>query len=178
MKEDVEIQNIVASVNLHKELPLREITVNIEGTEYNPEQFPGLVLRLAKGKTALLFSSGKVVCTGGRSRDEVSSIVGMIIDKLKDNGVDISKKPDVEVQNIVSSGNLWDSLDLNNLAFKLENAEYEPEQFPGLVYQMPNSHITFLLFGTGKIVCTGAKNKKEIERAIEKLIKRIEKIEK
>ena len=72
---------------------------------------------------------------------------------------------------MVASGDIGMKLNLNTLAFKLENAEYEPEQFPGLVYKVPSSHITFLLFGTGKIVCTGAKNEGEIISAVNKLVK-------
>ena len=77
---------------------------------------------------------------------------------------------------MVASGDINMTLNLDKLAFKLENAEYEPEQFPGLVYKVPNSHITFLLFGTGKIVCTGAKNEREIKDAVKKLILTLKKI--
>ena len=131
---------------------------------------------MAKGKTTLIFSSGKIVCTGAKSEAEIKDIVKMVIKELKKVKINITKKPDITIQNMVASGDINMTLNLDKLAFKLENAEYEPEQFPGLVYKVPNSHITFLLFGTGKIVCTGAKNEKEIKDAVKKLILTLKKI--
>lgn len=172
------IQNVVASASLHHDIPLEKVTITLPNTEYNPEQFPGLVLRLAKGKTALIFSSGKIVCTGAKSETEVGETVKMIIKEMKKVKINIKKKPDITIQNMVASGDVNMTLNLDRLAFKLENAEYEPEQFPGLVYKVPNSHITFLLFGTGKIVCTGAKNEKEIKDAVKKLVVTLKKVNK
>jgi len=172
------IQNVVASASLHHDIPLEKVTITLPNTEYNPEQFPGLVLRLAKGKTALIFSSGKIVCTGAKSETEVGETVKMIIKEMKKVKIIIRKKPDITIQNMVASGDVQMPLNLDRLAFKLENAEYEPEQFPGLVYKVPNSHITFLLFGTGKIVCTGAKNEKEIKDAVTKLVVTLKKVNK
>ncbi|MCD6547397.1 MAG: TATA-box-binding protein [Nanoarchaeota archaeon] len=172
----IEIQNVVASASLHHDIPLEKVTITLPNTEYNPEQFPGLVLRLAKGKTALIFSSGKIVCTGAKSEKEVGETVKMIIKELKKVKINITKKPDISIQNMVASGDIGMTLNLDKLAFKLENAEYEPEQFPGLVYKVPNSHITFLLFGTGKIVCTGAKNEKEIKDAVLKLMRTLKRL--
>ncbi len=169
------VQNVVASASLHHDIPLEKVTITLPNTEYNPEQFPGLVLRIAKGKTSLVFSSGNIVCTGAKSEEEVGDIVRMVIKELKKVKINIRKKPDITIQNMVASGDVYMKLNLNKLAFKLENAEYEPEQFPGLVYKVPRSHITFLLFGTGKIVCTGAKNKKEINNAIKKLVATLKK---
>jgi transcription initiation factor TFIID TATA-box-binding protein len=165
------VQNVVASASLHHDIPLEKVTITLPNTEYNPEQFPGLVLRLAKGKTALIFSSGKIVCTGAKSEKEVGEAVKMIIKELRKVKIYITKKPEITIQNMVASGDIGMTLNLNKLAFKLDNAEYEPEQFPGLVYKVPSSHITFLLFGTGKIVCTGAKNEGEIISAVNKLVK-------
>ena len=72
----------------------------------------------------------------------------------------------IKIQNIVASGNIGMDLNLNTLAMKLENTEYEPEQFPGLVYKLPEEKATFLLFSNGKIVCTGTKSEKEVHEAI------------
>jgi transcription initiation factor TFIID TATA-box-binding protein len=176
MVKSLTIQNVVASASLHHDIPLEKVTITLPNTEYNPEQFPGLVLRLAKGKTALIFSSGKIVCTGAKSEAEVGEAVKMIIRELKKVKINITKKPLIAIQNMVASGDIGMTLNLNKLAFKLENAEYEPEQFPGLVYNVPNSHITFLLFGTGKIVCTGAKNEGEIKSAVNKLIRTLKEV--
>ncbi|PIO00046.1 TATA-box-binding protein [archaeon CG10_big_fil_rev_8_21_14_0_10_43_11] len=171
LKGDITVQNIVASVSLHVEIPLEKVSTEIKNTEYDPEQFPGLVFRIRDPKvSALLFSSGKVVCTGAKEREDINLAVQKIIEALKTIGVEVTKEPDIKVQNIVASGDIHMRLNLNQLVFDLKYAEYEPEQFPGLVYKLPHSHITFLLFGTGKIVCTGAVNIKEINEAVDTLV--------
>ncbi len=174
------IQNVVVSANLFKEIPLEKLAKKLPNTEYNPEQFPGLVLRLneEKGKriTALVFSSGKIVCTGTKGEGEVRKAVNNVIKELAKAGVKITKRPEISIQNMVASGDLGMSLNLNKLAFKLPTAEYEPEQFPGLVYKDVSMNIVFLLFGTGKIVITGAKNEKQIGEAVRKLYRMLKKL--
>ncbi len=174
MVEDVKVENVVASVTLSVDIPLEKMAMSLVNTEYNPEQFPGLVLRLKHiGITALVFSSGKLVCTGAKSEEMVETGVKEILKELAKIGITTTKKPEITIQNMVASGNLHLTLNLNKLAFKLPNAEYAPETFPGLVYKVPNSHITFLLFGTGRIVCTGAKNEDEVRSSVRELKKKI-----
>ena len=176
-KKDIKVVNIVVSTSLEHDIPLEKMAATLSNTEYNPEQFPGLVLRIKEPKTsALIFSSGKIVCTGARSMDKVEESISKIIKILEKMGIKIKIKPEIKIQNIVASGTVGMDLNLNELAMKLENTEYEPEQFPGLVYKVPDSHITFLLFGTGKIVCTGAKNETEIKSAVRNLVKTLKKL--
>ncbi len=176
MVEKISVQNVVASVDLHHDLPLEKIIATLPNTEYNPEQFPGLVLRLPNGRTALLFSSGRAVCTGAKSRADIERTVELIKKELAKVKIKITKKADIEIQNIVAAGDINMRLNLNKLAFKLENSEYEPEQFPGLVYKLPNSNLTFLLFGTGKIVCTGGRSLKEIKNGVKRLVKHLKEV--
>ena len=77
-KKEIKVVNIVVSTALEKDIPLEKMAATLPNTEYNPEQFPGLVLRIKDPKTsALIFSSGKVVCTGARSMEKVDeSIIG------------------------------------------------------------------------------------------------------
>ena len=71
-KKEIEIVNIVISSDLKKDIPLEKMAATLSNTEYNPEQFPGLVLRIKEPKTtALVFSSGKIVCTGAQNKKEV-----------------------------------------------------------------------------------------------------------
>ncbi len=173
MKRDIKVVNIVVSTSLGHDIPLEKMAAVLSNTEYNPEQFPGLVIRINEPKTsALIFSSGKVVCTGARSMDKVEESIRKIIKSLEKIGIKIKIKPVVVIQNIVASGTVGMDLNLNTLAMKLRNTEYEPEQFPGLVYKLVDKDIkaTFLLFSNGKVVCTGTKSEKEVNRALEKLI--------
>ena len=176
-KRDIKVVNIVVSTSLKHDIPLEKMAATLSNTEYNPEQFPGLVIRIKEPKTsALIFSSGKVVCTGARSMDKVEESIRKIIKSLEKINVKITVKPEIKIQNIVASGSVGMDLNLNTLAMKLENTEYEPEQFPGLVYKLAAAKATFLLFSNGKIVCTGTKSEKEVHAALDKLIENLKRV--
>ncbi len=176
-KKSIEIVNIVVSTALEKDIPLEKMAATLPNTEYNPEQFPGLVLRIKDPKTsALIFSSGKVVCTGARTLDAVDKSILQIIKSLKKMDIVVTIKPEITVQNIVASGSIGMDLNLNVLGVKLPNTEYEPEQFPGLVHKLKGTNATFLLFSNGKIVCTGTKTEEAVHEATDKLIENLEKI--
>ena len=166
------IENVVASTSLGQELDLNAIEDALEGAEYNPQQFPGLVYRLKEPKTAtLLFRSGKVVCTGAKSLDDVKVAIGKVKEDLKTAKIEIQIDPKIEVQNIVASSDLEQEINLNTVAITLglEKVEYEPEQFPGLVYRLDAPKVVVLLFGSGKMVCTGAKVPEDVDRAVDKI---------
>ena len=176
-KRDIKVVNIVVSTSLKHDIPLEKMAATLSNTEYNPEQFPGLVIRIKEPKTsALIFSSGKVVCTGARSMDKVEESIKKIIKSLEKINVKITVKPEIKIQNIVASGSVGMDLNLNTLAMKLENTEYEPEQFPGLVYKLAAAKATFLLFSNGKVVCTGTKSEKEVHAALDKLIENLKRV--
>ena len=171
---NLKVQNIVATTSLGKPVSLTKLARTQSNTEYNPEQFPGLVLRIKKPKSAVLvFSSGNLVCTGTKSVAQVKEVIKQVIKHIAKIGVRITDKPKVTVQNIVASGSIDLNLNLNVLALQLENTEYEPEQFPGLVYKLVDPTATFLLFSNGKLVCTGTKNKQQLEESIKQLNRNI-----
>jgi transcription initiation factor TFIID TATA-box-binding protein len=166
------VENIVASTRLADSLDLTAIAIALEGAEYEPEQFPGLIYRLKEPKTALLlFRSGKVNCTGGKSMDDVRKSIDIVIDLLDKVGIPIIKSPEIEIQNMVAVYDLGCELNLTAIAMSLglEGVEYEPEQFPGLVYRFKDPKVVTLLFGSGKIVLTGAKRTEDLDLAIETL---------
>jgi transcription initiation factor TFIID TATA-box-binding protein len=162
---------------LEHDIPLEKMAATLSNTEYNPEQFPGLVIRIKDPKTsALKFSSGNIVCTGARSLEKVDESIKKIIESLEKIGIKIKIKPKINVQNIVASGSIGMDLNLNTLAMKLDNTEYEPEQFPGLVYKLMEAKATFLLFSNGKIVCTGTKSEEMVHKAIDMLLINLNKV--
>ena len=175
-KVEIKIVNIVASSSLEKDIPLIKLAEALPNTEYNPEQFPGLVMRIKEPKTsALIFSSGKIVCTGAKSMSKVRESVKKIIQNVEKIKVKITVEPKIQVQNMVASGSIGMDLNLNALALELENTEYEPEQFPGLVYKLPSTRATFLLFSNGKIVCTGTRSESKLREAVALLVKVLQK---
>ncbi len=179
MAKGIRIVNMVVSTEFKHPLNLEKIASTLPNTEYNPEQFPGLVIRLKTPKSsALLFTTGRVVCTGAKTMKEVKEAIHKIMKLLEKVKVKITIEPEIHVQNMVASGALGFALNLNDLVMKLRNVEYEPEQFPGLVYKIKDPKASFLLFSNGKIVCTGVKSRKEAETAVEKLVETLEKAKK
>ncbi|MEK6891055.1 MAG: TATA-box-binding protein [Nanoarchaeota archaeon] len=177
MKSNLTVQNIVATASLGKPVSLTKLARTQTNTEYNPEQFPGLVLRIKKPKSAVLvFSSGNLVCTGTKSIAQVKEVITQVIKQLRRINVKITDKPKITVQNIVASGSIDLKLNLNFLALALKNTEYEPEQFPGLVYKLMEPNATFLLFSNGKLVCTGTKNKEQLDESMVILNKHIKEV--
>ncbi|MFA5313134.1 MAG: TATA-box-binding protein [Methanomassiliicoccales archaeon] len=168
----IKIENVVASTSLGEELDLQSIALALDGAEYEPEQFPGLIYRLKDPKTAtLLFRSGKVVCTGAKSLEHVKIAINKVAKQIEKTGIKVKTNPEVTVQNIVASSDLGQEINLNAIAISLglERVEYEPEQFPGLVYRIDVPKVVVLLFGSGKLVCTGARVPQDVEAAVNKI---------
>jgi transcription initiation factor TFIID TATA-box-binding protein len=170
VKAELSVENVVASATLNQKVDLNAVVKGYPGVEYRPEQFPGLVFRLKRPKTAtLIFSSGKMVCTGAKSEKEARRAVFKVIKELKKGGIIIIGKPELKIQNIVASASLGGMIDLEKAAYTLGRTMYEPEQFPGLIYRMEEPKVVILLFASGKLVCTGAKKEEDVYVAVDKL---------
>jgi transcription initiation factor TFIID TATA-box-binding protein len=175
VEASIRIENVVASATLNQRVDLNAVVKGYPGVEYRPEQFPGLVFRLKRPKTAtLIFNSGKMVCTGAKSEKEAKRAVMKVIRELKKSGIIIIGKPELKIQNIVASANLSGLIDLERSAYSLGRTMYEPEQFPGLIYRMDVPKVVILLFASGKLVCTGAKKEEDVYEAVSKLHKTLE----
>ena len=178
VKASIRIENVVASATLNQKVDLNAVVKSYPGVEYRPEQFPGLVFRLKRPKTAtLIFNSGKMVCTGAKSEKESRRAVMKVIRELKTNGIIIISKPILKIQNIVASANLGGNIDLEKAAYQLGKTMYEPEQFPGLIHRVDVPKVVILLFASGKLVCTGAKMEENVYEAVSNLHVRLEKEE-
>jgi len=176
-KPVIRIENIVATVTLHQELDLNYISREIPGVSYQPEEFPGLILRLQNPRlTALIFGSGKMVVTGAKSVNQLIRGFKRILRMLARHGIVIRQKPSVHIQNIVASANLGVEVDLEKAAELLENSMYEPEQFPGLIYRMTDPNVVLLIFSSGKMVITGAKSEENVKKAVEKIYKTLQEL--
>lgn len=173
-----EIQNVVASASLGQGLELSSIIQILPSAQYHPETFPGLVYRLRKPRaTALVFSSGKMVCAGASSERQARRAVTKVVDDLKANGIVIVGKPDIHIRNIVATARLAGSVDLEKATCTLTRTIYDPEQFPGLIYRMDDPDVVMLIFANGNLVCAGAKKEEEVHRAVSKVQETLEKEE-
>ena len=169
-KPMISIENVVASASVDQKLDLIEITKKFPETEYHPEQFPGLVFRIKVPKTAtLIFSSGKMVCTGAKSTEQSINAVRSVVQKLRKGKIKVKNDPVVTIQNIVASVNLGGKVHLETAARSLPRSMYEPEQFPGLIHRMLDPKTVILIFASGKLVCTGAKTEADVFRSVHNL---------
>ena len=177
------LQNIVSTANLCCKLDLREIALQARNAEYNPKRFAAVIMRIKQPKTtALIFSSGKMVCTGAKSEEESRKAARKFAKIIKSLGFQVEFK-EFKVQNIVGSCDIKFKIHLTKLNTALGGlndraknqkgrkfiCHYEPEAFPGLIYHMTQPEIVLLIFVSGKIVLTGAKQKNEIYEAFDKI---------
>lgn len=164
----VELVNVVGSGSLDVELDLRAVfeEMDVPFAEYRSE---GIYFRLEEdGPLIVLSKFGKYLVTGAKSMEQVESVRKQVLSHLHDLGV-ISSPDDTgfSIQNCVGVSDLDQDIELNALTvgLGLEYTEYEPEQFPGIVYRPPNYGCVFLIFSTGRVVITGADDKETVEDA-------------
>ncbi len=165
-EESLKIENIVASAKVTDFLDLPSLASQLKDAEYNKKRFPGVVLRMQDPKiAALVFGSGKVVLTGAKSIDSLTKGLQILGDQLRALNIDISEELTYKIQNIVTSADLGTPINLNKIAvgFNLDKIEYEPEQFPGLVYRLDDPKVVVLLFGSGKLRSSPGENNQKTQ---------------
>ncbi|NXU84274.1 TBPL2 protein, partial [Xiphorhynchus elegans] len=165
-----QLQNIVATVNLACKLDLKNIALHARNAEYNPKRFAAVIMRIREPRTtALIFSSGKMVCTGAKSEEQsrlAARKYARVVQKL---GFP-AKFLDFKIQNMVGSCDVRFPIRLEGLVLTHQQfSSYEPELFPGLIYRMVKPRIVLLIFVSGKVVLTGAKDRSEIYEAFENI---------
>ncbi len=167
-----QIQNIVSTVNLKCELDLRDIALKARNAEYNPKRFAAVIMRIREPKTtALIFKSGKMVCTGAKSEDDSRKAARIFAKTIQKIGYDNVKFADFTIQNIVGSCDLKFPILIDGLYCEHSKfSQYEPEIFPGLIYRMFDPKVVLLIFASGKIVLTGAKKRSHIYEAYQKIV--------
>ncbi|KAI9551356.1 TATA-box-binding protein isoform X3 [Daphnia magna] len=165
-----QLQNIVSTVNLGCKLDLKKIALHARNAEYNPKRFAAVIMRIREPRTtALIFSSGKMVCTGAKSEEDsrlAARKYARIVQKLNFP----AKFLDFKIQNMVGSCDVKFPIRLEGLVLTHSQfSSYEPELFPGLIYRMVKPRIVLLIFVSGKVVLTGAKVRQEIYDAFDNI---------
>lgn len=177
--KNLKIENIVASGVIAESINLENIAEKIRDCELNKKKFPGAVFRMEDPKAAvLIFSSGKIVMTGIRKEEDLDTGLAILMKELNSAGAPTLKVPDVSITNMVCSYDTEKQINLNRIvvALNLENIEYEPEQFPGLVYRLDDPKIVALLFSSGKVILTGGRNLDDVRAGLDKLEKKLDNI--
>ncbi|MFZ2070309.1 MAG: TATA-box-binding protein [Halobacteriota archaeon] len=176
-KIDIEVENVVANARIADELDLQYIESRLEEAVFTKKKFPGLVYRTQNPKSAfLIFRSGKVVCTGSKTKEGVRTVMDKLSTDLRSIGIEVNEHPEFKVQNIVASANIGKELNLGAIVvgLELEGMEYEPEVFPGLVYRVKDPKSAILIFSSGRLVITGGKTVEECEKSVEVLLDKLE----
>jgi len=154
-------------------LDLQKLSVILPDVTYNPEEAPALIMQCRKPRSVVtLFADGTVTLTGPKSMADVDEVVTMICDRLEVIGMHTEKHPAVTVWNTTVSADVGRTLNLKALAKSLENVEYNPKKFPGLVYHTENPKTVILLFDSGKIVGNGG-TLEELQQPLEDLMKKL-----
>ncbi|NPA22350.1 MAG: TATA-box-binding protein [Candidatus Micrarchaeota archaeon] len=170
------IVNLVASTDLGLEIDLHQVAEKLRNSEYEPEQFPGAILKLTQPKaTILVFKNGKIVIVGCKTKKDIESAIKLAYDQLKKVSTKIRKrmkKIPYQITNIVALADLKTDLNLFEIVEELEaNVEYEPEQFPGTILKLDKPKVTVLVFKNGKLIIAGSKSEEEVKEAIKKVKK-------
>jgi transcription initiation factor TFIID TATA-box-binding protein len=177
--ESMKVENIVASGVVAESIDLVKFSENTRNCELNKKRFPGAVYRIEDPKIAcLIFSSGKIVLTGIRNHKALTDGLAIVIKSLKKAGIEPLKEPKVAITNMVCSYDLGKYININKLTVTLnvENIEYEPEQFPGLVYRIKDPRIVVLIFSSGKIILTGGRNLEDVRKGLDILEQKLESV--
>lgn len=164
---EINIENVVATTSLNQTINIKKIIRDFSA-KYNPDKFPGAVIRLARPRSVILaFQSGSIVCTGTKSEEMAEKAIHEFVSELKHIAkLEDAKFQGIKIENVVASCNLGNKIHLEQAARILPRSLYEPEQFPGIIHQVCYPRTVALIFASGKLVCTGAKSTSQIHNSI------------
>ena len=166
----INIVNIIASTRIEGSIDIETLSQKLSNATYEPEMFPGLIYRRIKPKsTIIMFLSGKISSHGAKSEDEAKQAIVTTIEEIEDIGCIIgsTKIGDINIENVVGSGDLGYELELEYIVSHLHYAMYEPDQFPGLIYRPFNDSVVCLMFSSGKVVIVGGKSENQIKKVFQ-----------
>lgn len=173
---EVEVVNIAASGEINAEIDIEQLAKDsdLPVSNYDPEFNAGFFRFEEDGELVILYRTGKYILRGGDEFDKMHKINQQFLQFLSNKGINVSD-PIFEVKNVVCVGDLQRDVNLNQLVILLglENTEYEPEQFPGLVYRPDYSRCVLLIFASGKVVITGGRTKEDDRSAFSSLLKKL-----
>lgn len=166
------IQNIVATLDIEHEIDLIELSNDMESASYEPELSPFVVYRPERPGTVLIPRNGIMSIVGVKSKVQLKDLASHILEELSDLGFKrLPNTAKVRIQNIVVMGQFNQEIDLPVLmaGLGLERAEYEPEQFPGVIYRSDDG-ATILIFMSGKFLINGKKTYQEADEVVDRMI--------
>ena len=170
------VVNLLATSRFAEYIDLDHFSIET-GLDFDPDRFPGMTYKLENPKVcALIFRSGRIVITGAKKIEDVESALEQTYHSLVGKGCPLWTKYDYEVGNVVVTHDLGRELNLAHLTLSLPMArtEWEPEQFPGLIYRLGGMSAVCLIFSSGKCVITGNNSLDDAQEAVNTLITDLE----
>jgi transcription initiation factor TFIID TATA-box-binding protein len=179
----VEPVNVVAGGSLNREVDIQTLSSELSKkknvkTDFTDENRWQLVIEFNEGGKVLLYRTGSYIIRGGSSLDTLEKTKNLWFSLIKEeNIVDDTSTVDYALQNIVFSGDLKQEVDLAVLSIQLgiNKTEYEPEQFPGLIYRPEGFSVVILIFASGKVIITGGTKQKEAEAVMRHIQEQLDK---
>tara|TARA_B100001057_G_C22657451_1_gene874547 strand:+ start:296 stop:976 length:681 start_codon:yes stop_codon:yes gene_type:complete len=165
------IQNVVSTNSLGAEkMDLRDIALNHKLCEYNPQTFAAATIRILNPRsTALVFASGNMVVTGCKSTTESRLAARKYTRIYQTLGIPVMFRK-FKIQNIVASSAAGFPIKLQDIANAYgPYVTFTPDLFPGLIFRSINPKLVFLIFRSGKVVITGARNVRDIKHTFNSL---------
>lgn len=173
------IRNVVVTVDVGMELSLDRICINNVNAHYDPKRFAAVILRrTSPDVTALVFRSGKIVCTGADTVYDAKQRMRAFIHAIARTEKGISTTElNIPVENIVASSGVPYKINLDLIveeSIHMEDSElswrtlYNPELFPGLTHNITideNKNIKIIVFSSGKVNIVGCKTKQQLEKS-------------
>jgi transcription initiation factor TFIID TATA-box-binding protein len=167
---ELTIENMVVSTTIADSLDLPQMAKDMPSAKYNPEEAPAVILHLDHPRSVIMFfTNGNMVFSGPKSIDEIDELLQVLSVKLRIIGISmVPEQLELKIENIVASTHYHKPLNLEKIANVLQQAEYNPTQFPGLIYKLNDPNVVILLFGSGKIICNGTESE-EMSNAVDEM---------
>ena len=170
------VVNLLATSRFAEYIDLDHFSIET-GLDFDPDRFPGMTYKIENPKVcALIFRSGRIVITGAKKVEDVESALATTYQSLIAHGIPLWPQYDYEIGNVVVTHDLERELNLAHLTLSLPMArtEWEPEQFPGLIYRLGGLSAVCLIFSSGKCVITGNNSLEDAQEAVDALIADLE----
>jgi transcription initiation factor TFIID TATA-box-binding protein len=175
----IKIENIVAYAQTAELLDIELLSEKFPGSSYNPAEFEGLSVKYDEDKIAVIvLGNGKIICTGAKTLEDATDKIKKVSNKIKKTGFELKKDYDINIENVIVSTDFNKELRLSSIAdgLLLQNVDYHPEDFPGLIYRMGSPNAVILLFSSGKLVCTGVKSIEDATNAVKMMEEKLSSI--
>ena len=166
------VVNLLATSRFAEYIDLDHFSIET-GLDFDPDRFPGMTYKIANPKVcALIFRSGRIVITGAKTVKDIEDALTITFKALSTNGCELWASYDYSIGNVVVTHDLKRELNLAHLTLALPMArtEWEPEQFPGLIYRLSGLSAVCLIFSSGKCVITGNQSLEDAQEAVNALI--------